>query len=154
MTVIPKHDQNFKSPKSASMTLTSKHDQNFKVPEVQKNLLLPMGREITKVWRQNKSTLYTKIHNCLYIHSFRAFPCGSAGKESTCNVGDLGSIPGLGRSPGSRRERLPTPVFWSGEFHGLYIPWGRKESDAIEWLSLSHSFNYSAKKKFKGYTRV
>ena len=28
------------------------------------------------------------------------FPCGSAGKESTCSVGDLGSIPGLGRSPG------------------------------------------------------
>ena len=30
------------------------------------------------------------------------FPCSSAGKESTCNVGDLGSIPGLGRSPGER----------------------------------------------------
>ena len=28
------------------------------------------------------------------------FPCGSHGKESTCNVGDLDSIPGLGRSPG------------------------------------------------------
>ena len=28
------------------------------------------------------------------------FPCSSAGKESTCNVGDLGSIPGLGRSHG------------------------------------------------------
>ena len=28
------------------------------------------------------------------------FPCGSAGKESACNVGDLGSILGLGRSPG------------------------------------------------------
>ena len=28
------------------------------------------------------------------------FPCGSAGKESTCNVGGLGSIPGLGRCPG------------------------------------------------------
>ena len=28
------------------------------------------------------------------------FPCGSAGKESACRVGDLGSIPGLGRSPG------------------------------------------------------
>ena len=27
------------------------------------------------------------------------FPCGSAGKESTCNAGDLDSIPGLGRSP-------------------------------------------------------
>ena len=31
---------------------------------------------------------------------FLGYPCGSAGKESTCNVGDLGSIPGLGRSPG------------------------------------------------------
>ena len=30
---------------------------------------------------------------------FLGFPCVSAGKESTCNVGDLGSIPGLGRSP-------------------------------------------------------
>ena len=28
------------------------------------------------------------------------FPCGSDGKESVCNVGDLGLIPGLGRSPG------------------------------------------------------
>ena len=28
------------------------------------------------------------------------FPCGSVGKESACNVGDLGSIPGSGRSPG------------------------------------------------------
>ena len=38
------------------------------------------------------------------------FPCGSAGKEAACNVGDLGLNPGLGRSPG-RRKRLPTPVF-------------------------------------------
>ena len=30
----------------------------------------------------------------------KGFPCGSAGKELACNVGDLGSIPGLGRSPG------------------------------------------------------
>ena len=28
-----------------------------------------------------------------------------------------------------RREQLPTPVFWPGEFHGLYSPWGCKESD-------------------------
>ena len=31
-----------------------------------------------------------------------------------------------------RRERLPTPVFWPGEFHGLYSPWGHKESDTTE----------------------
>jgi len=36
-----------------------------------------------------------------------------------------------------RREQLPTPVFWPGEFQGLYSPWGRKESDMTERLSLS-----------------
>ena len=37
----------------------------------------------------------------LKLRSSTGFPCGSAGKESTCNAGDLGSIPGLGRSPGT-----------------------------------------------------
>ena len=63
------------------------------------------------------------------------FPGGSAGKELACSVGDLGSIPGIPGIPGKipwRRERLPTPVFWSGEFHGLYSPWGRKELDMTE----------------------
>ena len=32
---------------------------------------------------------------------------------------------------------LPTPVFWPGEFHGLYSPWGLKELDTTERLSLS-----------------
>ena len=42
------------------------------------------------------------------------FSGSSAGKESACNVGDLGSIPGLGRSPW-RRAWQPTPVFLPGE---------------------------------------
>ena len=66
---------------------------------------------------------------------FLGFPCGSAGKESACNARDLSSIPGLERSP-CRTERQPTPVFWPGEFHGLYSPWGRKESETTEQLSL------------------
>ena len=33
---------------------------------------------------------------------FFGLPCGSVGKESNCNAGDLGVIPGLGRSPGGR----------------------------------------------------
>ena len=41
------------------------------------------------------------------------FPGGSNGKESACNAGGAGSIPGSGR-----REWLPTPLFLSGEFHG------------------------------------
>ena len=39
-----------------------------------------------------------------------------------------------------RRERLPTAVFWPGEFHGLYSPWGCKVSDKTERLSLSPSY--------------
>ena len=44
---------------------------------------------------QNKLKIQINIY---YIAI--CFPCGSAGKESACNVGDLDSIPGLGRSPG------------------------------------------------------
>ena len=51
------------------------------------------------------------------------FPCGSAGKESTCSVGDLGLIPGLGRSPGDGKGY---PLQYSGlenpmdcVFHGV-----------------------------------
>ena len=40
-----------------------------------------------------------------------------------------GFDPWVGKIPW-RRERLPTSVFWPGEFHGLYSLWGRKESDA------------------------
>ena len=103
------------------------------------------------------------------------FPDNSVGKESACNAGDPGSIPGSGRSTGEgigyllqyswaslmaqlviqcrrpgfnpwvgkipgRRERLPTPVFWPGEFHGQYSPWGCRESDTTEKSSL-HFFN-------------
>ena len=61
---------------------------------------------------------------------FLGFPCGSAGKESACNKGDLGSIPGLGRSPGGGHGN-PTPVFLPGESHRQrslagYSPWGHK----------------------------
>ena len=52
------------------------------------------------------------------------FPGGSAGKESTCNVGDPGSIPGLGRSSG---EGKSYPFQYSGlENSTHYGPWGRR----------------------------
>ena len=44
------------------------------------------------------------------------FSCGSAGKESTCNVGDLGLIPGLGRSPGEGKG-------YTLQYSGWRIPW-------------------------------
>ena len=59
------------------------------------------------------------------------FPCGSAGKESACNVGDLGSIPGLGRSPG---EGKGFPLQYSGLENSMDYP--RKELYITEQISL------------------
>ena len=61
-------------------------------------------------------------------------------KESACDVGDPGSIPGSGRFPW-RREWQPTPIFLPGEFHGQRSQVGHssqshKESDMTEQLSL------------------
>ena len=44
------------------------------------------------------------------------FPGGSDGKESACNVGDLGLVSGLGKILW-RKKWQPTPVFLPGEFH-------------------------------------
>ena len=79
-------------------------------------------------------------------HTFNSQPAGcpggSAGKESACSAGDPGSIPG--REDPLEKDRLPTPVFWPREFHGQrslagYSPWGCKESDMTEQLSLMKS---------------
>ena len=53
----------------------------------------------------------------LLIPVFLGFPGGSEGKDSACNAGDLGLIPGLGRFPW-RKAWQPTPVFSPGESHG------------------------------------
>ena len=54
----------------------------------------------------------------------------------------LGSIPGLGKSPGEGKEQLHTPVFLLREFHGQrnlvgYSLWGHKKSDRTEQLTLT-----------------
>ena len=69
--------------------------------------------------------------------SLVSFPGGSDGKESACS----GFSPSVGKIP-CRKERLLTPVFWPGEFHGQrsltgYSPYSLKESDTTEWLSFS-----------------
>ena len=51
----------------------------------------------------------------MYILGALGFPGGSKGKQPARNAGDLGSIPGSGRSPG---EGNGIPVFLPGEFHG------------------------------------
>ena len=49
------------------------------------------------------------IYICMYV--CMGFPDSSVGKESACNAGDLGSIPGLGRSPGEGKDY---PLQYSG----------------------------------------
>ena len=69
----------------------------------------------------------------LPIISHQGFPGGSDGKESACNVGDLGLIPGLGRAPGGGHGK-PLQYSCLENPHGQrslpgYSPWGRKELD-------------------------
>ena len=89
------------------------------------------------VWPTFLVTNHAKGHGC-----FRSagFPGGSDSKESSCDVGDPGLIPGFGKIPW-RRAWQPTPVFLSVESHGQrslggYSPWGCQESDMTEGLTL------------------
>ena len=79
----------------------------------------------------------------LPITVFLGFPSGTDGKESACNVGDLGSIPGLERSPGGGHGN-PLQYSCLKKSHGQsslvgYSPWGCKEFDMTERLTLSLS---------------
>ena len=116
------------------------------------------------------STHLLVSHICCFTIYILGFPGGSDGKESTCNAGDLGSIPELGRSPGGGHGNsfqyscLEHP-------HGQrslegYSPWGHKSSDTTEristyilrgnsesllWLSLNQSLKILISPKFRLY---
>ena len=60
------------------------------------------------------------------------FPGSSECKESACNAGDPGSIPELGRSPEKEMTTHSSILEWE-----IPRPWGCKESDMSELLSLS-----------------
>ena len=74
----------------------------------------------------------SQLINYYPLNSTLGFPCG--------NAGDLGSIPGFGRSP---REEKGYPLQHSGPENSMdHSPWGRKESDRTEQLSLSFKFYF------------
>ena len=125
------------------------------LPTMQKSRVQSLGREdpLEKEMATHSSTLAWKIpwtqstesqrvgHNqvaslSLFKRALRGFPGGSDGKVSVYNAGDLGLIPGLGRSPGEGNGK-PTLVLLPGRSHGQrslvgYSPWGRKELDTTE----------------------
>ena len=70
--------------------------------------------------------------------SYLGFPGGSDGKESTCNAGDLGSAPGLGRSPGGWHGNPPLKYFCLENPHEQrslvgYSPWDHRVGH--EWAT-------------------
>ena len=79
--------------------------------------------------------LINVLHFISFISISLGFPCGLTGKESACNVEDLGLIPGFRRSP---QEGKGYPLQYSGLEKNsieLYRPWGHKELDTTERLS-------------------
>ena len=93
------------------------------------------------IWGLNiPLSIFNRTVNRTVASIKKDFPGGSVSKESACNAGDMGSILGLSRS--QKRRLQPTLVLLPGEFLGQrrlagYRPWGHKESDMTEWLTLS-----------------
>jgi len=69
------------------------------------------------------------------LQYFQASPVAQLGKNLPAMLKTW--VQPLGWEDPLEKGRLPTPVFCPGEFHGLYSPWGHKESDTTEQLSLS-----------------
>ena len=103
-------------------------------------------------WKRDASTFKSegpKWPNEVYSNEIRI---GSDSKKSACNAGDPGSIPW-------RREWQPTPVFLPGEFceqRNLagYCPWGRKELNMVELLTLSLSLHFTSTSSWRNQGEI
>ena len=83
-----------------------------------------------------EALIWWSLEESNHLIIFMGFPDNSVSKESACNVGDLGSSLGLGRSPG---EEKGYPLQYSGlenSMDCIVSPWGRKESDTTVQLSI------------------
>ena len=90
-------------------------------------------------WPNTQICHFTKEGSPSHWRMVLGVPGGSDGRESACNTWDLGSVPGLGGSPGGGHAN---PLHYSclKNPHGQrslagYSPWGCKELDTTEWLS-------------------
>ena len=85
---------------------------------------------------QSHPKLLLRVFDGMCVPS--GLPMWLSGKESACNTGDMGSTHESGRFPGVGNETTP---FWPGKSQGQrslvgHSPWGHKESDMTEWLSM------------------
>ena len=99
---------------------------------------------VTKAKDMKQPELFGQIASNLAV--LENNPDSSFSKESAYSAGDLGLIPGLGRSPG---EGKGSPLQYSGLENSMDNPWGRKESDMTKLLSLTHMRSREGRNKSK-----
>ena len=95
---------------------------------------LLQGISLTQELNQGLLHCITDIEHCICLD----FPGGSEGKGSACDAGDLGLIPGLGRSPGGDTTPVDTtPVFLPEESPWAEEPGGLQSMGLQTWTRLS-----------------
>ena len=99
-------------------------------PQLPTSVTISKRGHFQKYWRLGLQPLFLRGP----MQPLQGLPCGSAGKEFSCNAGDLGSTPGLGRYPGEGKGCLV-------QYYGLEnsvncIVHRIAESDTTERLSL------------------
>ena len=88
--------------------------------------------------KKGQKSILLKLESPIFVWDF---PGGSDGKASSYNVGDPGSIPGLGRSPEEGNGNpLQSSCLENPMDGGAYSPLGRKESDTTERLHFHFHF--------------
>ena len=98
----------------------------------------PMDRGAWQATVHRVTYSWTEVTTCTQIRYdyTKGFPCGSTGKESACNAGDLGLIPSLGRCPG---EGKGYALQYACLENSMDSQWGHEESDTTEQLSHLHT---------------
>ena len=110
-TAVPAEHKKFCKALTKFSMLAVNHPQNFNSGNMEKGRKRCFWGQASIILPKENPGSYFKGGKCLAPRQDMGFPGGSAGTESSCDAGDLGSIPGLRRSPG---EGKGYPLQYSG----------------------------------------
>ena len=103
------------------------------------SLYMAVSQYLSDFYIMRWSWHFSSIFTYQWLSDFSNYPDGSDHKESACSVGDLGSVPGLGRFPGGLQYPCLENPHGQRSLAG-YNTWGRKELYTTELFSFTHSF--------------
>ena len=119
-------------------------DKDLMAFKLQFEVLLPWETVVQRLTNHSPISWLIMLQNyfCLYPNPYLGFPDGSNGKESACSAGDLGLIPGSGKSPGKGHgNQLQYSCLENsmerGAWQAGYSSWGLEELDTTERLIFS-----------------